>query len=547
MRRGIPSLFKDGSKNFTGLEDVILKNVDACQGLSKITRTSLGPNGMNKMVINHLEKLFVTSDAATIIRELEVEHPAAKVICEAAAMQEREIGDGSNFVVVFAGELLKKAEELIYMGLHPSDIVSGYTKAFKKSIELLESNELTIASLSDAELRERKSLAQAIQPAIASKQYGYEAHLATIIADACITAMPNASRSFNVDNVRICKMLGGRISDSDVVRGMVIPRQPLGSVRSIEDGKVAVFTCSVDSAQTETKGTVLLKSAEDLLNYNVGEEMHIEKIIQQYADMGVKVVITGEKIGEMAHHYLEKHGILMIKLGSKFMLRRICRTVGARPLVQLTGAKKEDFGHIARVRCKEMGGGVVTIFEQAADADTQVATVVVRGSTNDILDDVERAVDDGVNRAKTLGRDSRLVAGAGAVEMEMARRIQAFGESATGLDQYAIKKFAEALEVIPRVLAENAGLNDNDFISKLYAAHENDDGAKIGIDIENKEIGNMADREGQFIRDTWLEKNKAIHLAATAAITILRVDQIIMSKLAGGPKKPTNRGHWDDQ
>ena len=224
--------------------------------------------GMNKIVINHLDKIFVTSDAATIIREVEVNHPAARMIAMAAKMQETEVGDGTNFVVSFAGELMQQAESLLKMGLHPSEILIGYEKASIKCLQLLED----LACHKIENIRNREDLQKCIKSAIASKQYGMEDFLGGLIAEASLFAMPENQSKFNVDNVRVQKVLGGTMSDSIVVHGMVVLRQSETSIHHVKDAKIVVFNTSIEMQTGETKGTVLLKNADDLLNYTKGEE-----------------------------------------------------------------------------------------------------------------------------------------------------------------------------------------------------------------------------------------------------------------------------------
>lgn len=542
MRRGIPNLFKDGVKTLTGLEQAVIRNIVACKGLSDITRTSLGPNGMNKMIINHLGKLFVTSDTATIMKEMEIEHPAAKMLVMASAMQEAEIGDGSNFVISIGGELLSQAEELIHMGLHPSEIVTGYIKAGRKALEILD--ELVIDTISPKEIT-KESITRACISAIASKQYGYESFIAPLVAEACMTVLPKNTYNFNVDNVRVVKVLGGNLQQSEVIRGMVIPHDTQGSIKRIKDAKVAVFSNSLQAAETETKGTVLIHSAAELMNYNLGEEKEIEKLIKGIADSGINVIVTGGTIDDMAAHFIEKFNMMAIKITSKFELRRICKATKAHPLVNLGPVHPEEAGFCSLVYVREVGSQKLTIFQQDSSDDTNVATILLRASTNNILNDVERAIDDGVNVVKVVGRDGRFLAGAGAVDIELARRLSAYGTRTSGLEQYSIQKFAEALEVVPRTLAENAGLTAMDILSQLYAAHEKGD-IHVGVNIDDGGVKDMSVAPYNII-DLLATKKQALKLALDAVVTILRVDQIIQAKPAGGPKMQKGGQHWDEE
>ncbi|KAI0074862.1 T-complex protein 1 [Panus rudis PR-1116 ss-1] len=547
-------LFKEGYKHLQGLEDAVLRNIQAVSELSDLVRTSFGPNGRNKLVINHLGKLFVTSDAATIIREVEVVHPAAKLLVMASQAQESEMGDATNAVIILAGEFLKKAEHLLIMGLHPSEIIKGYELASAKALEELE-------KLSKSELPSpltHTALATALKPAIASKQYGSEDTLANLVAEAALVVMPPNPKNFNVDNVRVVKIMGGSLASSKVVRGMVFGREPEGNIKKVRKAKVAVYTCAIDNAQTETKGTVLIKNADEMLNFTSGEEKHLEKIFQEIADSGVKVIIAGSTVGDLALHYLNRFNIAVLKVLSKFDLRRLCRVVNATPLARLGAPTPEEAGMVDVFETVEVGGDRVTVLRQLVPGDegfdptdkgekTRTATIVLRGATQNHLDDLERAVDDGVNVIKALLKDPRLVPGAGATELELAKRVDTYGSGLKGLSQHGVRRWATALEVVPRTLAENAlgGAEGNEIVSRLWAKHESAGGEVWGVDIEEESDGTLNTVEHKIF-DSLAAKTWAIKLATEAATSVLSVDSIIMSKPAGGPKIPQQAGNWDE-
>jgi T-complex protein 1 subunit theta len=527
-----PSLY------FITQQEAILKNVEACKGLAAITRTSLGPNGMNKLVVNHLEKLFITSDAATIVQELEVVHPAAKMLARAALMQVQEVGDGGNFVVTFAGELLSCAESMLRIGVHPSEIVEGYKKASERAYNELES--ICCYTLKDARIE--ADLTKALLPVLASKQFGNEAFLAKLVAQACLSVMPPAPKapSISVDNVRVAKLIGGTLSDSTLVKGVVVQRDVEGSIRKVEKAKIAVFGCSIEASSSETKGTVVIHNADELKAYNKGEEKMMEDAIKAVADSGAKVVVAGGGISEIAMHFIEKYSMMAIKVVSKFELRRLCKAVNATAMVRVGAPAPGELGYADIVEVQELSSRNVTVFKQHDD-DSAVTTIVLRGATMNLLDDIERAVDDAVNVAKVLCKDGRMLPGAGAAEIELAHKLNRFAETTPGLEQYAIAKYGEALEAFPRTLAENSGQAERDVITALYAAHAAGK-STVGVDIEGNQT---LDAAASGILDSFAVKLSALRLASEAAITVLRVDQIIMSKQAGGPK-PRQPGAPDE-
>ncbi|KAI4629602.1 T-complex protein 1 subunit theta [Alternaria novae-zelandiae] len=540
-------LFKQGYQNYDAEDGAVIRNIDACRTIAQTVQTSLGPYGRNKIVINHLQKMILTSDAATILRELEVVHPAAKLLVMASQQQEAEMGDATNLVIVLAGELLKKAEELIRMGLKTSDIVLGYEKAQLAALQTLE--ELVCDKVED--IRSQQELSKAIRTVVAAKQSGSEDFLADLVAEAVLAVLPKNPVNFNVDNVRVVKIMGGALEQSKVVKGMVFARQPDGTVTKATKAKVGVFSCPIDISQTETKGTVLLHNAKEMMDFTKGEEQQVEQVIKELHDSGMRVVVAGSTIGELALHYLNRYNILVIKVLSKFELRRLCRVVGATPLARLGAPMPDEMGTIDVVETLEIGGDRVTVFRQENE-QTRTATLVLRGATQNHLDDVERAIDDGVNVVKAITRDPRLVPGAGATEMQLVEKIKAIADKTSGLAQYSIRKYAEAFEVIPRTLAESAGLDATEVLAKLYVAHAAQKGRKddewtVGVDIENDDNTGTLDAKEEGILDLWVSKMWAIKLATEAARTVLSVDQIIVARQAGGPKMPgkAQPGNWD--
>ncbi|KAI5780159.1 chaperonin Cpn60/TCP-1 family [Peziza echinospora] len=535
------NLFKQGYQTHSSEDGAVIRNIDACRTIAQTVQTSLGPYGRNKIVINHLQKMILTSDAATILRELEVVHPAAKLVVMASQQQEAEMGDGTNFVIILAGEMLKMAEGLLRLGLHPSEIVQGYEKAQDFALKAID--ELSVDKVHD--IRSQAELTKAIRTVIASKQSGNEDILAPLVAEAVLAVMPKNPINFNVDNVRVVKVMGGGLGDSRVVRGMVFGREPEGLIKRAVKAKVGVFACPIDTSQTETKGTVLLHNAKEMLDFTKGEETQLEQVIKELHDSGMRVVVAGGVVGELALHYLNRYEMLVIKVMSKFELRRLCRVVGATPLARLGAPMPDEMGTVDVVETEEIGGDRVTVFRQENET-TRTATIVLRGATQNHMDDVERAIDDGVNVVKAITRDPRLVPGAGATEMQLVERIIAYGEKTPGLLQHAIKKYGEAFEVVPRTLADSAGLDATEVLSRLYAAHHKKDDWSTGVDIEDDKGTGTLNAVEHGILDLLNVKSWAIKLATDAVRTVLSVDQIIVARQAGGPKPPAPNPNWDE-
>jgi len=398
-----------------------------------------------------------------------------------------------------------------------------------------------IANTKVENLGDLTEITKVLKTVIASKQYGWEDLLSPLVGEACLQVTAKNKNNFSVDNVRVAKILGGGITDTKLVKGFVTTKDSEGTIKHVKNAKIGVFVGGIDIAKPENKPTISITSADELMNYNKGEEKLMEEEIKAIANAGVNVIVSGGPLGEIAMHFLERYKIMAVKIGSKFDLRRLCKATHSTPLVRVGAPTAEEIGHADEVSVEEIGGNRVTVFRNDSE-DSSLATLVVRASSGNILDDIERAIDDGVHAYKSLIRDPRLVPGAGATEIEIARQLESFGDSSPGLDQYAIKKFAEAFEIIPRTLAENAGVSSIEIISSLYATHQAGK-TDAGIFLEDGSV-KSATEMGVF--DIFITKHWAIKFAIDAVLTILRIDQIIMAKPSGGPKLPGGGGGRDE-
>ena len=539
-------LFKQGYQSHNSADGAIIRNIEAVREILSILLTSMGPSGRNKIIVNKHGRIFVTNDAATMVNELEIVHPAVKLLITASKQQEFEMGDNTNVVIILAGELLNIAEKLIHTGLSVTEIIQGYNMANKYVMETIE--KLVVDNVESN--TETEQLKKVIKPVIAAKQYGNEDAISKLVIDAVKLIMnPKRPQAFNVDNVRVVKIMGASLSSSQVIKGMVFPREPEGHVKNITTkSKVVVFNCPIDISTTETKGTVLLHNAQEMLDFSKGEEQQLDQMCKEISDSGVKVVVAGANVGELALHYFNRYGILVLRVPSKFDLRRVSQVCGATPLPRLGAPMPDEMGEVDVIETREIGGDRVTVFRQN-ESVSRTSTIVVRGATQNSLDDIERAIDDGVNAIKGLIKDNRLLPGAGAVEIELVKLVTQYGEKTPGLMQLAIKNYAKAFEVIPRVLAETSGLDPSETLSTMYAQHSTEGGLVKGVDIDMSTDDNVIDVKKAQIFDLLSTKRFAYDLATEAATTILSIDQIIMAKRAGGPQVPQQRrpGNWDQE
>lgn len=314
---------------------------------------------------------------------------------------------------------------------------------------------------------------------------------------------------------------------------MVFKRFVEGDVSSATKAKIALYSCPLDITQTETKGTVLIKTAEELKSFSKGEESLLEDQIKAIADTGANVIVSGGKFGDMVLHFLNKFGLMAVRLNSKFELRRLAKTVNGTVLPRVTPPTPEEMGYCDKVFVDELGDTGIVVFRNEGK-DSKIATIVIRGSTDNGMDDIERAIDDGVNTFKGMTRNGKFLPGAGATEIAVAQRLSEYADTLPGLEQYAVRKFATALESFPKALAENTGVNATEIVNKLHLEHKAGSSSQ-GVDI-NSELPATVDVKTTDIYDLYTNKYWATKYAVGAATTILRVDQIIMAKRAGGPK-----------
>lgn len=534
-QQGFQSMLKEGYRHYAGLEEAILRNIDAAKELSMLTRTSFGPNGMKKMVVNHIDKIFVTSDSTTILKESEINHPAAKLVAMAAKMQKEDWGDSTNYVVTLAGELLTQGELLIKSGLHPSAIIAGFQLGLDAALEKLEG----CVTKTIKDVKTDPLVVEVMSAALASKLPNHYEFFAQLLTSACRSILQEGKK-FNPDNIRTIKLLGGNVDKSSLVEGFVIARGPEGD-RSDDTlkAKIACYNCPFDPQGGETKGTVLITKAEDLIKYASTEEALAEKIVKGIAETGVNVVVVGGSISELCLHYLNKYNIYTLKVHSKFELARLAKTVGAQLIPKLGAPIPEEIGHAESVKVKEIGSTKVTVFE-VQSVDLKVTTVVLRGATSTIMDDIERSLENGVSCFKQILNDNRYVYGAGAVEAHLVTKLEDISHTLTGLEQYSCLQFGQAFEVFVRILLENAGLNANEVTGNVVGA--NAEKPALGVNVFK---GVTESSETLGVYDNLGSKINAIKLASYVVLTILRIDQIIVAKPSGGPKPKENKG-WDN-
>lgn len=534
--QGVQSLLKEGGKHFSGVDEALVKNIEACKDFAKIVQTSFGPNGTSKLVVNHLNKHFVTTDTGIVVKEIDIAHPCGRMLAEAAKQQEFEVGDGRNLVVTLAGAVLSEALDLVKEGLHSADVLKGYEMAMEKALDLLD--KMQCWRLTD--FNSEDEIKKAVSTTISAKHLGQEADLSGLVAKAIVQVINAKPADVKLENyfnsgdcVRIAKVPGGSLKKSFVVDGMVVCRDTMGAEKKKVKAKVAVYGNGIDHMQTEAKGTVLLENAQQLMDFSKGEEASMERFVQGLAEMGVSVVISGGAVNDIALHFLDKYGILVVKIQSKFELRRFCKTLKAINIIRNGPPLPEELGYVDSVVVQEIASQKCTIFKCE---ESKIATIVLRGATPNQVDEWGRAIEDAVNCIKNAVKDNRFCAGGGSTEIRLAHEIQKWGQTISGLDQYAVLKFGEAFETIPKILCDNAGYNKIQVIGDLYSAMQKGN-VTTGVNVdEDRPGGSTIDSAKYEVFDHLETKKWAIRYAMEAALTVLRVEHIVMAKQAGGPK-----------
>lgn len=510
----------EGTNRFIG-RDAQRTNILAGKVLAETVRTTLGPRGMDKMLVDSLGDIVVTNDGVTILKEMDIEHPAAKMLVEVAKTQEDEVGDGTTTAVIIAGELLKKAENLLDMDIHPTIIAMGYRQAAEKAQELL--NVIAI----DAE--DRETLVKVAMTAMTGK--GTEKArepLAKLVVDAVKQVEENGE--VETDHIKIEKKDGAIADESTLVQGVIIDKERVhpGMPKKVEDAKLALLNCPIEVKETEVDAEIRITDPAQMQAFIDQEEQMIRDMVYAIADTGAKVVFSQKGIDDLAQHYLAKAGIMAVRRVKKSDMEKLAKATGAKVVTNIDDLSANDLGEAGQISEKRISGEEMIFVEDCKEP--KAVTLLVRGSTDHVVSEIERALEDAIGVVAATVEDGRVVAGGGAPEVEIAKRLKDYADAISGREQLAVAAFAEALEVVPKTLAENAGLDSIDSLVDLRAAHEKS--PYMGLDVFEGEIEEMY-KAG--VIEPHRVKKQAIQSAAEAAEMILRIDDVIASSGSQGP------------
>ncbi|AXV41009.1 MULTISPECIES: thermosome subunit alpha [Methanobacterium] len=508
----------EGSSRVLG-RDAQRMNILAGKVLAETVRTTLGPKGMDKMLVDGLGDIVVTNDGVTILKEMDIEHPAAKMLVEVAKTQEDEVGDGTTTAVIIAGELLKKAEGLLDQDIHPTIVAMGYRQAAEKAQEIL--NVIAI----DAE--DRETLLKVAMTAMTGK--GTEKArepLAELVVGAVKQVEDNGE--IDQDHIKIEKKDGATIDDSQLVNGVIIDKEPVhpGMPKKIEDAKIALLNSAIEVKETEVDAEIRITDPAQMQAFIEQEEQMIRDMVNKIADAGANVLFCQKGIDDLAQHYLAKAGIMAVRRVKKSDMEKLARATGATVVTNIEDLDFEDLGLAGSVAEKKISGEAMLFVEDCKDPKS--VTLLIRGSTEHVVDEIQRAMEDAIGVVAATVEDGKVVAGGGAAEIAIAKGLKEYADTISGREQLAVSAFAEALEVVPKTLAENAGLDSIDALVDLRAAHEKS--LYMGLNVFKGEVTDMY-RAG--VIEPHRVKKQAIQSAAEAAEMILRIDDVIASTGAG--------------
>ncbi len=534
-------ILKEGTSRRRGRE-AQRNNIMAARIIAEVLRSTLGPRGMDKMLIDSLGDITITNDGATILDEIEVEHPAAKMMVEVAKTQDDMVGDGTTTAVVLAGELLKRAEELLDQNIHPTVIVSGYRKAVQKAVEIL--NKIGI----EIDLEDRETLKKIALTSMSSKAVGAARdHLAEIAIDAVkqIVEERGGKRVADIDHIQIIKKEGKSIFDTQLVNGIIIDKEVVhpGMPKRIEEAKIALLDCPLEVEKTEFNAEIRIRDPTQMKAFLDQETRMLKEMVEKVKAVGANVVFCQKGIDDMAQHFLAKEGILAARRVKQSDMEKLARATGGRIVTNLDDLKPEDLGTAGLVEERKIGDDKMIFVEKCKNPRS--VAILIRAGLERMVDEAERAMHDALSVVSDVIENNKIVAGGGAIEAEIAKHLRDYATTVGGREQLAIEAFAESLEVVPKTLAENAGLEPIDIMVELRAAHEKTDGHLMGVDVYTGKIINMYEKG---VIEPLSVKEQAIKSAAEAASMILRIDDVIAaSKPKEEEKGPEKYGGEEEE
>ncbi len=528
-------LLKEGTTRERG-SDAQKKNIAAAKAIADAVRTTLGPKGMDKMLVDSLGDVVITNDGATILSEIDIEHPAAKMVVEVAESQDDECGDGTTTVVVLAGEFLKQAEDLIEQNVHPSIIAKGFRMAAAEAGRLLEGSKIKI------DIDDRELLNDIAMTAMTGKSIeGNKTELANMVVTAVkqVAEKEDGNYVVDIDNIKVEKKAGASVERTELINGLILDKERLhqNMPKEVKKAKIALIDSAIEIKDTEMDAEIEITSPDQLQQFLDEEEKSIRNMVEAVEKVGANVLLCQKGIDDLAQHYLAKKGIFAIRRVKKSDMKKLAKATGAKIVTNLKDLEKSDLGKAGLVHEKMIGDDHMTFVEDAAKG--KAVSLLLRGGTSHIVDELDRAIHDALKVVAVAIEDGAILPGGGATEIELRNKLEDFADTIEGREQLAIRAYASALSIIPRTLAENAGMDGIDILMRLNAAHEKDGKHRHGIEIISGDIVDMI--EGKVI-EPFRVKNQAIQAATEVANMILRIDDVVASKGGGEGGMPPGAG-----
>ena len=520
-------VLKEGTTREQG-KDAKRNNINAAKAIADAVRSTLGPRGMDKMLVDSMGDVVISNDGVTILKEIDVEHPAAKMIIEAAKTQDEECRDGTTTAVVLAGEFLKRSEELIDQNVHPTIITGGFRMAMDSAIDFLNKLANNVKPTDDKVLKDIAITAMTGKSAEQIKD-----HLATISVNAVKTIMKKEGNKIvvDLDNIKIEKKHGGAIKDTELIEGIIIDKERVhsGMPKQVKNAKIVLLNAALEVKKTEVDAKIQITSPAQLQDFLNEEEKMLKNMVDKIQKSGATVVICQKGIDDLPQHYLAKAGIFAVRRAKKSDMEKIAKATNARIVTNIQDLTSKDLGNAKVVEEKKIASDEMTYITGCKDANA--ISILVRGGTDHVVDEIERNLNDALGVVGVALEDGKILIGGGATPMELSQHLHEFATTVGGREQLAIEAFANAIEIIPRTLAENAGLDPINTLIDLRKAHK---GGKKDAGLNVWE-GTVTDMKRLKIVEPMRVMKQAIQGATETAMMILRIDDVIASKNTGGP------------
>jgi thermosome len=532
---GIPVLvMKEGANRSRGRE-AQHSNITAAKTVAESIKSALGPKGMDKMLVDNFGDVTITSDGRTILDEMDVQHPAAKMLVEVAKTQDKEAGDGTTSAVIIAGELLSRAEELIDKNIHPTIIIDGYRKAAEKALETLEKIAIPI------DPNQPDYLIKAATTSMGSKLVAeYKDYLADLAVKAmqAVTEKHDGTYKADVDDVKVEKKTGESLKDTSLINGIVLDKEIVhsGMPKRVENAKIALLDASLENEKTQLDAKINIESPDQIEAFLKEEETMLKDMVEKVLASGANVVICQKGIDDMAQHFLARKGVIAIRRAKKSDMEKLARATGGKIMSNIDAISAQDLGYAALVEERKTGDDKMTYVEGCKNPKS--VTLLIRGGTQRMIAEAERSIHDALCVVRDLIEEPKIVAGGGAPEMEMANVLKKFAQTMPGREQLAVTIFAESLEAIAVTLAENAGLDPVDILSELRARHEKGE-TWAGVNVLDGKIEDMTENN---VFEPLAVKKQIIKSATEAATMILKIDDVIASGKMKAPPMPPGGG-----